>query len=195
MCTATVTGTTEQPNITWSGPGVTAGMITTTGSMSTLTFNPLAASHAGTYTCTGMVGGVTVMDTSVVTVNSKYSIINNLLTMCVVITKIPSTSTAPSIVVMVSDDGATPSLGQSYTLTCSVTGANNINPTITYQWTKNNGTQTQVVGTNSNTLSLSPLRLSDTGQYTCSVTVSSTLISSVITATSTALDISIPSKL
>jgi len=59
VCTANVTGTTEQPTFTWSGLGVATGMITTTGSMSTLTFNPLAASRAGTYTCTGMVGGVT----------------------------------------------------------------------------------------------------------------------------------------
>lgn len=35
MCTANVTGTTEQPTFTWSGLGVATGMITTTGSMST----------------------------------------------------------------------------------------------------------------------------------------------------------------
>ena len=64
-------------------------------------------------------------------------------------------------------------LGESgYSLTCdvTVTGADAGNPSITYQWTKNNGTQTQV-GTD-RVLSFSPLRLSDAGQYTCQATVS-----------------------
>ena len=53
-CIVTVTGSDDQPNITWlMGPMdnmITSGVMTT-GVMSTLTFNPLAASHAGTYTC------------------------------------------------------------------------------------------------------------------------------------------------
>ena len=61
-------------------------------------------------------------------------------------------------------------LGQSgYSLTCGVTVTGAENPSITYQWTKNNGTQTQV-GTD-RVLSFSPLRLSDAGQYTCQATV------------------------
>ena len=77
-------------------------------------------------------------------------------------------------------------LGQNgYSLTCSVNGADNLIPTITYQWTKNNGTQTQIqVRTNSNTLSFSHLRLADAGQYTCSVTVRSAYVSSVARARS-----------
>ena len=63
-------------------------------------------------------------------------------------------------------------MGQSdYSLICGITGAENLNPSITYQWTKNNGTQTQV-GTDI-VLSFSPLRLSDAGQYTCQATISS----------------------
>ena len=62
--------------------------------------------------------------------------------------------------------------GQGYALICSLSGVENLNPIITYQWIKNNGTQIQV-GTNSNTISFSPLRLSDAGQYTCQVTVDS----------------------
>ena len=64
-------------------------------------------------------------------------------------------------------------MGQSdYSLICNVIGAEN--PTVTYQWTKNNGTQIQIqVGANSNTLSFSSLRLSDAGLYTCQATVSS----------------------
>ena len=71
-------------------------------------------------------------------------------------------------------------LGKSdYTLTCGVSGAENLNSTITYQWTKNNGTQTQV-GTDSTTLFFFPLKLSDAGQYTCQATVSSNYLISDI---------------
>ena len=70
-CSATVTGSTDQPTITWLDPmnEVPSEMVTTTGSMSTLTFNPLAASHAGTYTCRVTAGGVTETQTSTVIVN------------------------------------------------------------------------------------------------------------------------------
>ena len=53
VCSVTVTGSTEQPTITWLDPmnnQITSGVVTT-GSISTLTFNSLAVSHAGKYTC------------------------------------------------------------------------------------------------------------------------------------------------
>ena len=74
-CFATVTGSTDQPNITWLDRGnsmVPSGIVTTTGSMSTLTFDPLAASHAGTYTCRATAtGNVTWTESKVVSVESK----------------------------------------------------------------------------------------------------------------------------
>ena len=63
------------------------------------------------------------------------------------------------------------------TLTCNVFGADNLNPTITYQWTKDN-----VTGAKSEAVTLSPLQLSHAGVYTCSVNVSSTFLNSVIQA-------------
>jgi hypothetical protein len=57
-CTVTVTGSTDQPMITWLDPMdnmITSGVVTT-GSMSTLTFDSLSASHAGTYTCSATLG-------------------------------------------------------------------------------------------------------------------------------------------
>ena len=66
-------------------------------------------------------------------------------------------------------------LDQSYSLICgvTVTDTGNPNPSITYQWTKNNGIQTEDVqaGTDPKVLSFSPLRLSDAGRYTCQATV------------------------
>ena len=67
-----MTGSTDQPTITWLDPmnnSVPSEMDTTTGSMSTLTFNPLETSHAGTYTCRVTAGGKTVTQTSTVIVN------------------------------------------------------------------------------------------------------------------------------
>ena len=79
--------------------------------------------------------------------------------------------------VQITTSGA-PVLGHyGYSLTCTVSGAENLNPSITYQWTKNSGTQTQMqVGADPKVLSFSPLRLSDAGQYTCQATVGSSYL-------------------
>ena len=67
-------------------------------------------------------------------------------------------------------------LCQHYLLNCNVTVVDSsLNPTMTYQWTKDNGTQTQV-GTNSNTLSFASLKLSDAGRYKCEVTITSVFL-------------------
>ena len=84
-------------------------------------------------------------------------------------------------IVHIGDNGATPTLGQSYSLPCEVTGASDPIISSAYQWRKN-GT---VINTGP-TLSFSSLRLSDAGQYTCQVTVDRMMLSStkVITLTS-----------
>ena len=95
-------------------------------------------------------------------------------------------SPAPIITAVVS--GGTPTVGESYSLTCTVTGADRLNPTITYQW--NN---TVVSGETQSTLSFSSLSLSDAGQYRCYVTVSSTLLSRSISVTSNTQDLTLQS--
>ena len=74
-------------------------------------------------------------------------------------------------------------LGQNvYFLTCDVNGTENLNSSITYQWTKNNGTQIQTqLGADSKILSFSPLMLSDAGEYTCQATISSPYLNDNIT--------------
>ena len=73
-CTVTVTGSTDQPTITWlMGPMnnmITSGVVTT-GSMSTLTFNPLSASDAGTYTCRATLGSAMDLIFTTIAVQSK----------------------------------------------------------------------------------------------------------------------------
>ena len=72
----------SQPTFTWLDDGVqitpdssrTVSATTSDGSngySSTLTFNPLSASHAGTYTCRATVNGEMAMDTEMVTVQSE----------------------------------------------------------------------------------------------------------------------------
>ena len=101
---------------------------------------------------------------------------------------VPS-SPEPVITAMVS--GGTPTVGESYSLTCTVTGADRLNPTITYQWFKDN---TVVSGETQSTLSFSSLSLSHAGQYRCDVTVSSTLLSQSITEMSNTHDLTLQSK-
>ena len=91
---------------------------------------------------------------------------------------------APLITVKVTSILNTPLMvGQTDNILICVAsaGADNLNPTIAYLWTKDDGhTQTQV-GTNSN-LTLSSLRFSHVGDYTCNVTVNSTLLNNNISA-------------
>ena len=71
-CSATVTGSPDQPTFTWLDPinnPVPSVMVTTTGSTSTLTFSPLTVSNAGTYTCRVTAGGVTETQTTTVVLN------------------------------------------------------------------------------------------------------------------------------
>ena len=75
VCSVTVTGSTDTPTITWLDPmnsQVPSEMVSTTGSMSTLTFNQLSTSHAGTYTCRAtLTSGEMETDIMIVTVQGK----------------------------------------------------------------------------------------------------------------------------
>ena len=73
--------------------------------------------------------------------------------------------------------------GQSYTLHCNVIGIEKFTPILSYKWTKNNGTLTHI-GSDSKTLSFSPLRLSDAGQYFCHVAASSDITNEHVANTS-----------
>ena len=80
-------------------------------------------------------------------------------------------SPAPSVSVQISGGETTPMLREDHQLTCSVSGAENLNPTIIYVWTKNSGSGLTQIGTNSNILSFTPLWLSDAASYVCTVTI------------------------
>ena len=92
---------------------------------------------------------------------------------------------APEITIIVTANFDTPLMvGQTgNTLTCGVSGDEKLNLTITFQWARYNGSTSIHVGTElMNSLPLSPLRLSDAGHYSCSVTGISTLLNNPVTA-------------
>ena len=67
VCSVTVIGLNDQPTITWldsMNNTVPSEMVNTTGSMSTLTFNPLSASHAGNYTCRAAIATIATLRVS-----------------------------------------------------------------------------------------------------------------------------------
>ena len=84
--------------------------------------------------------------------------------------------------VEISDSGATPTAGQNYQLRCNAIGADNLNPTTTYRWTKNSGSGQTQVGASSDILSFTPLRLADAASYVCEVTISSNYLTDDIVA-------------
>ena len=91
------------------------------------------------------------------------------------------TFSAPTLSVQINDTGATPIAGEdNYQLICSVSGAENLNPTITYRWTKNSGGGQTQLGASSSILSFTPLP--NAASYVCGVTVHSSYLASDIIA-------------
>ena len=83
-------------------------------------------------------------------------------------------------------------LGQTgFSLTCDVSGTNNLNPTLTYEWQRNGSV---LSNQRERTLSLSPLSDSTVGEFVCKVTVDSTLLNSVEMRTSGTHTVSAQSK-
>ena len=171
MCSVTVTGSTDQPTITWLGPTSTLGMV-----VGNIIFDPLIASDAGKYTCRATLGSAEQTAHINVIVRSECTELLPPLLFCVLISLVLLIVLSdPSITVGVSGDVA-PVAGMMLTLTCNVGGADMItNPTTTYQWSRNGlvvADQTQRIW------SFSLLAYSDAGQYSCAVDISSTILPS-----------------
>ena len=194
-----VTGSNDQPTITWleDGAEITSSatrMVSTTtmnssdGYSSTLTFTPLSAFDAGMFMCRATLGDVMQIASIALNVEGKsnvqihenvYSVYSFL-----------SSFVVPTVSVSVDAGVATPTVGAMYSLTCTVTGAERLTgSTITYQWFKDG---VVVSGQTMETLSFTSLTFSDAGGYTCEATVMSSLLSGPITtARSSAVDITL----
>ena len=90
----------------------------------------------------------------------------------------------------------TPTAGQNYTIMCNVLGADNLNSTLTYKWTKSNSSQTLCVLTTNHALfNFSPIKVSDAGNYSCKVNVSSSYLKeSVVVVNSNSKHLQVQSK-
>lgn len=84
----------------------------------------------------------------------------------------------PTITVQITDGEVTPSIGHGYTLTCSISGAENLNDTLPYYEWRSRG---QLLSSNSSTLHFYSLKLSDAGRYTCQASVTSNYLHEPIT--------------
>ena len=89
---------------------------------------------------------------------------------------------APTITLFITSNGVVPTVGQTgLSFTCDVSGADNLHPTISYQWIKSSDTQTPVViGANKVLTFSQPLNLCDTGLYTCQVVITSSLLNTAV---------------
>ena len=152
--------------------------IASTATTSQLQFRPIQQSDNGSYSCnaSAIIGGlasssepVVISVNGTITSNAHYYV---TLCLCVFIS-------APSVSVQIGSIVAIPTVRENDLLTCSVSGAENLNPVTTYRWTKNSGTQ---VGTNSNTLFFTPLRLTNAASYVCEVIIRSSYLTGDIVA-------------
>ena len=83
---------------------------------------------------------------------------------------------APSVSASIGKRVPTPQLGKNFGIRCIVSGAENLDATVVYQWTRSSeGTQIQV-GTSSS-LSFTPLRVSNAASYMCKATILSSYTS------------------
>ena len=85
-------------------------------------------------------------------------------TLCVIICN------SASVCVLITDDGGTPTLGQNYSLTCSVLGSIEVSVTI-FHWSKDG----DALNDTGSSISFEPLNLRDLGVYNCAVTVDTVL--------------------
>ena len=102
--------------------------------------------------------------------------------------------TVPTVYATLSGSGGTPVVGQPYTLSCSVSGDEKLESSVTYQWMRYNDViETQLVA-NSENFSLFSLYLSDSGNYSCSIVVRSSYLDNSITANSNLVSIILQGK-
>ena len=79
---------------------------------------------------------------------------------------------------------------------CVVLGADNLNSTLTYKWTKSNSSQTLCVPTTNNALfNFSLIKVSDAANYSCEVNISSSYLEeSVVMVNSNSKHLQVQSK-
>lgn len=179
----------EDPVIMWTGPqgsidlmsnpiGIGLQMTNMSNStfIATLKFVPLQARHKGNYTCNVDFEGSHKSATLHVNVAGNFTLkfIQESKLQFFLHYIVPEIEVVLSVTHQ-------PVVAQSYNLKCEINGAENLNPTFSFHWIKNNGTESPVK-VNISTIFFPVFKLSDTGNFTCKVNVSSDYLDNVITA-------------
>ncbi|XP_064386182.1 sushi, von Willebrand factor type A, EGF and pentraxin domain-containing protein 1-like isoform X2 [Halichondria panicea] len=113
--------------------------------------------------------GTTFMMTATYTCNTGYTLIGANTRTCGGDGQwTPDAPTCLQLLAVISPSGG-PMAGQSFSLTCSLSGGASLQPTLSYQWTREGGP----LMTNTATLNFDTLYLSDAGQYSCQVILTS----------------------
>ena len=90
-------------------------------------------------------------------------------------------STSDVTVAIVSTDGKPVTFGDNHTLLCNVSSSINMQQDLTYKWWHFDGTdRKEIKDSNSNMLTLPPVKLKNAGEYTCEVEIGSTEVSSSV---------------
>ena len=106
---------------------------------------------------------------------------------------IPRSFPDPIITIRVDGDRVPPIVGSVYSLTCAITGAERLtNSNVTYQWFRSGEV---VPGQTMETLPFSSLSISDAGDYSCAITLSSYLLSGPISRNSDPFTLMLSRKL
>ena len=93
----------------------------------------------------------------------------------------------PNIVVQIvsTTEGHSLMAGTNFSLICTVNGTAKLRAELIFEWMHFNGTDLEEAGTDSSKLHFSPLKLSNAGEYMCTVNISSSLLNSNLIINST----------
>ena len=170
-------GVTGTPGFQWEGPGgvtLTPADSTTSGQTvsSDLTLSEISTSQAGQYTCTATLYS-SITRSTIITVQSKLPTADD--PPCCMWTY-PALSPVPVPTPSISVSTA-PTAGAPLTLTCDYTLSPSVDTTVetAVSWMVNGSVvdipQDGRISTDENTLTSSPLTTSDSGRYTCTLTI------------------------
>jgi hypothetical protein len=148
-------------------------------SISQLQFRPLQQSNNGAYSCRTTTNESTLLSPAI-EVHAEGTFPSTIISIISDFKFYTFSAPTVSIQINESTDGIA---GENLELTCEVFGVENLNPTITYRWTKKDTSGDQMkAGTDSSILSFTTIRLSDAANYSCTAEITSNYLTGSITA-------------
>ena len=160
-------GVTGTPVFQWEGPGVTDDPTSSGGVVSSiLTLTSVSTSEAGLYSCTASLRGE-ISTNTIITVQSKVFCSHQISAFSVLLSSVPTPTPFITHPILTA--------GTSGTLTCHYTLNQPLDVIASATWTVNGSAVTgdERISTDRLSLTLSPLTTSDSGRYTCTLTLTS----------------------